>query len=55
MTDVEVPALRCPVTNKVCWPTKREARAGYRPPPGDRRRFSAFRCTWCNWVHIGHK
>jgi len=46
---------RCPVTAKVAFPTKAEARAMYRPRPGDRRRFGAFRCAWCDAYHIGHR
>jgi len=46
---------RCPVTAKVAFPTKAKARAMYRPRPGDRRRFGAFRCAWCDAYHIGHR
>lgn len=50
-----VPNDRCHVTGKVAWPTKRQAREGYRPRPGDRRRFGVFRCQWCDSYHVGHR
>jgi hypothetical protein len=50
-----LPAERCPITNKVCWPDEDGARreAKYiRKHIGPR--LKAYHCIHCDFWHIGH-
>ena len=47
--------FQCP-TNKTAFDTKAEARRALtRINPGQRRAMRAYRCTYCERYHLGHR